>query len=412
MTQLNSDLVGPYGPSTDPNSPDKVVVFGYSQGATVASIEKRLLGKLSDDQKSNLAFVLIGNPNRPNGGVFERLALLGTVPILDATFGQPTPTDTNINTTDIAFQYDGVADFPLYPINLLADLNAIAGFWYIHGTYLAPNGNSSPGELPNGLVPADLESIVADAAANCSTSAICQKQGDTTYITIPNKNLPILQPLRDLGAATGTSALTTPLADLVQPVLKVLIETGYDRNLPYGQPAPFRLIPIINPIKLTVDLIDAAGQGIHDALKDIGVTTPALPTPSLPAVPFAKTSQLNLASTNTVGGATLKSASQENLSVTTADTGSGDPKLKSNIRSAKTPVVIKPQRPIIRGPIGSELEKQVKGLVDAATGAFKPPTIKGAAGGKHTVTPGTPGLTEPKDTTTQNTTSQPQDAAA
>ena len=88
--------------------------------------------------------MLIGNPNRPNGGLFERLALLGTVPILDATFGQPTPTDTGIQTTDIAFQYDGVADFPTYPINLLADLNALAGFAYIHGTYLAPNAKATP----------------------------------------------------------------------------------------------------------------------------------------------------------------------------------------------------------------------------------------------------------------------------
>ncbi len=33
------------------------------------------------------SFVLIGNPQRPNGGFFERWAILGTVPILDATFG-------------------------------------------------------------------------------------------------------------------------------------------------------------------------------------------------------------------------------------------------------------------------------------------------------------------------------------
>ena len=35
--------------------------------------------------------------------------------------------------------------------------------------------------------------------------------------------------------------------------------------MPYSQPAPFRLIPRFNPITVTVDLIDAIGQGIRDA---------------------------------------------------------------------------------------------------------------------------------------------------
>jgi hypothetical protein len=35
--------------------------------------------------------------------------------------------------------------------------------------------------------------------------------------------------------------------------------------MPYGQPAPFRLIPRFNPITVAVDLIDAIGQGIRDA---------------------------------------------------------------------------------------------------------------------------------------------------
>jgi PE-PPE domain len=32
-------------------------------------------------------------------------------------------------------EYDGVADFPQYPLNLLSDLNAELGFRYVHGTY-------------------------------------------------------------------------------------------------------------------------------------------------------------------------------------------------------------------------------------------------------------------------------------
>ena len=188
--------------------------------------------------------------------------MFGTVPILDATFGLPTPTDTAMSTVDIAFQYDGVADFPQYPINLLADLNAIAGFWYTHGSYL--------GQEPNGLTPAELAAAIADPANQQLVAG-----SDTTYVLIPTPDLPLLQPLREFAAFTGTQAFVRPLIDLVQPALRVLIETGYDRSLPYSTPAPFQLIPRVNPITVTVDLVNAIGEGIRDAAHDIA--TPAAP---------------------------------------------------------------------------------------------------------------------------------------
>lgn len=264
VQQLTSDLVGTYRPGPS----DPVVIFGYSQGATVASRQKSLLSKLSTDDQANISFVLIGNPNRPNGGLFERLAPFGTVPILDATFGLPTPTDTAMSTVDIAFEYDGVADFPLYPINLLATLNAVAGFWYIHGTMLSPNGKNLD-ELPNGLTPEELSAAIADPANQQRVAG-----SDTTYVLIPTPNLPLLQPLREFGAFTGLEFITNPLIALMSPALRVLIETGYDRTLPYSEAAPLRLIPPINPITLTVDLVQAVGQGIHDALNGAGAVPP------------------------------------------------------------------------------------------------------------------------------------------
>jgi hypothetical protein len=267
--------------ATDPA--DDVVIFGYSQGATVSNIVKRQLadanGGVIPDRYS---FVFIGDPNRPNGGLFERLAALGTVPILDATFGQPAPTDTTVlpavNTTDIAFQYDGVADFPANPLNALAVLNALAGFWYIHGTYISPRGTQPSTELPYGYTLAELQTAI-----DCSQSPKnCQTFNDTLYITIPAKTLPIMQPLLDIGAATGTTAIIKPFVDLISPVTRVLIETGYDRSN-YGQPTPLTIFTPINPVKLTVDLATAVVQGIHDALGDIGVSLPAAPAAPAPA---------------------------------------------------------------------------------------------------------------------------------
>jgi hypothetical protein len=253
---LNSTLVNTLA-QDPPNTP--VVIFGYSQGANIVSRQKRNLAGLPEDQ-TYLSFVMIGNTNRPNGGLFERLAFLGHVPILDATFGLPAPTDTcdHICATDIAFRYDGVADFPLYPLNALAVLNAIAGFWYVHGTYLAPNADSDVGELPDGYTPAEL----AEQLANEDN---WDEHGDTRYITIPTKTLPIVRPFLEFAGFTGTGFIIKPIVTLLTPVLEVLIEAGYDRSLSYGVPAPFRLIPRINPFVLARDVVDAIGEGIHDA---------------------------------------------------------------------------------------------------------------------------------------------------
>jgi hypothetical protein len=273
------------GAATDPG--DEVVIFGYSQGATVASIVKRQLADPPEGVPGlpdNVRFVLIGNPNRPNGGLFERLAVFGTVPILDATFGQPTPTDTSdeVNTTDFAFQYDGVADFPAVPWNLLAVLNAAAGFDFVHGTYLDPRGRPDPeeGELPYGYDAADIENAIKACQLNPS-GANCQRHGDTVYVTMPATSLPLLQPFINLGASTGTSWLINPLVALIQPLTQTLIETAYIRD-DYGNPRPFTLIPRVNPIKLVVDLINDIPEGINAAIATIN--DPDHKIPDLPPV--------------------------------------------------------------------------------------------------------------------------------
>lgn len=249
---------------------DKVVLFGYSQGARVVSIEKENLRNNPD--KDKLEIVLIGNISRPNGGLWSRLSFLPTIPILDVSFGKPTPTDVGIKTTDISFEYDGVSDFPVYPLNLLAVANAIAGFQYVHGYYLVPNGNGPTDQLPWGYTPEEIQAFIEDP--NNPT------KGDTTYVTIPARSLPILQPFIDFGNATGTSAIVNPILELIQPALKVLIDTGYDRTANPGDPMTFRLIPRVNPIKLAVDLVGAVFQGIHDAFDGVPIVPTVTPAPS------------------------------------------------------------------------------------------------------------------------------------
>ena len=111
---------------------ESLVVFGYSQSARIASIQKGNLAAAGSTLP--VSFVLIGNPNRPNGGILERFEGLN-IPILGVTFDGATPTNTNFTTVDITRQYDGYSDFPNNPLNPLSTANAIAGIHYVHGDY-------------------------------------------------------------------------------------------------------------------------------------------------------------------------------------------------------------------------------------------------------------------------------------
>ena len=116
--------------------PDEpVVVFGYSQSALIANRVKRNLAEQYPDGTvaPDIDFVLGGDLNLPNGGLFARFPGL-YIPILDWSFNGPAPTDTQFDTVEITRQYDFFADFPLYPLNLVADLNAVMGFSYVQHT--------------------------------------------------------------------------------------------------------------------------------------------------------------------------------------------------------------------------------------------------------------------------------------
>ena len=291
---------------------DTVTIFGYSQGATVASNFKRLHPQDSTKPLTDplTDYFFIGNPQRPTGGLFERLAFLGNVPILDAQFGNPSPTDScddgdRICTTDFALQYDGVADFPQWLANPVAVVNAIAGFQYIHGTYLAPNSDDPPTETPYGYTPAEVQHYIAEAQAECTAENYCQHVdgSDTIYITLPARYLPLYQPFVDLGDATGTSVLIIPVTDFLSPFTQTLIETGYDRTN-YSTPQPGTILPpkTFNPIKTAVDLVNDVPEGINMAL-----TPGRTPLPGSPPVQTTTT----LSDANTTNVAVAKTASTE-----------------------------------------------------------------------------------------------------
>ncbi|MCH9728152.1 MAG: PE-PPE domain-containing protein [Actinomycetia bacterium] len=171
------------------STPSPTTVVGFSQGAVISSEWLRgnrynLLAPSPED----LSFVLVANPHRKYGG---------SRPAYDADI-QPTPT-TRYDVLDIVVEYDGVADFPDDPFNLLAVANALVGFQYIHIF---------------GYADVDLE----------NAEKLVWSEGNTTYVLIRRENIPLLEPLRELGLGALADGLNAPL--------KAVIDSAYDRNYP------------------------------------------------------------------------------------------------------------------------------------------------------------------------------------
>ena len=197
-----------------------VVMFGYSQSGAILAIEKRALADdptIPQDQIKKLQLVVIGNVSRPNGGLNGRLPGV-TLPIIEFPFGPTMPTDTTIRTTDIALKWDIIADAPLVVTNPLAMLNALIGgpgFGIVHGTYPNPEGVPPTG-LVGGYTQEEWQTIMDDPvtyAALHPDVVNVQTYGDTTYITVTPKVLPLVVPLHSIGLGF--------VADLIEPALRV-----------------------------------------------------------------------------------------------------------------------------------------------------------------------------------------------
>ena len=151
------------------------------------------------------------------------------------TFYGATP-DSPYPTTIYNQEYDGFADIPQYPLNLISDLNAFLGFQYVHPTYR------------------DLTQQQIDNAKNLGT------YGTTTYYMIPTENLPLLIPLRAI------PVIGNPVADLLQPDLRVLVDLGYgsvDQGWSSGPPnveTPFGLFPKVPLGDIVSALVAGAKQ--------------------------------------------------------------------------------------------------------------------------------------------------------
>ena len=262
-------------------------VFGYSQSAIIGSLLE--MGYISPTSPykdpspaiptelwESISFVFVGNEMNPNGGFLSRFPDL-LLPSLGIPFYGATPEDA-YPTTNYTREYDGFADFPRYPLNLLSVLNAGLGIIFVHTKY-APTDTCQTFCLT--------EQEVQAALPLPSTSAT-QK-----YYFMPTENLPLVEPLRLI------PLIGNPIADLIQPVLKVLVNLGYGdpahgftsaTQPPANVQVPFGLFPEVNPVEVLGQLVAGVQQGITDffaALGPGGSLARELSSISLPSLSFS-----------------------------------------------------------------------------------------------------------------------------
>jgi hypothetical protein len=297
---------------------NSVSILGYSQSSIIASLEMpRLLAEgfvgSANTATNQVFFTLLGDPANPNGGLLARFPGL-SFPSLGVTFGTSTPSN-DFPTTIWTLEYDGFADFPRYPIDVFSDLNALAGIVFIHGTY--------PHLLPSQLASA----ITLGQSGNPSL---------TTYEMIPTDNLPLLTPLRAL------PFIGNPIADLIQPDLKAIVNWGYgdpnfgwstspaDIQTPFGFLPPLSATEALGPL-----LVSGTQQGMSAFVHDLSNLSSSLPgaassglgalalapSASIPTTPTGIISAIESANTNLVGTFTSDVSTAYATLLPTADIG-------------------------------------------------------------------------------------------
>jgi hypothetical protein len=247
-----------------------VLVQGYSQSSIIASLEMRnLLNPAltpNPPTGTQLGFNLLGDPMNPNGGLLARFPGL-SLPSLGLDFYGATPANTPWTTNIYSLEYDGFADFPRYPIDIFSDLNAVAGILYVHPLY----PHLDPSTLPAG-----------DIVKLPTSSDYTGSMANTTYWMVHTANLPLLDPLRSI------PVVGNPLADLLQPDMRVLVNVGYgDPNFGYSTSSanmatPFGLFPNVSPSVVGGDLVTGAQQGFSAFMNDVmaegsGISPSAIP---------------------------------------------------------------------------------------------------------------------------------------
>jgi hypothetical protein len=212
--------LGTLGESVKQASDDLYAVIGTTDGPEVAAglsgstfVINEVMRRLTNDPTppagpDKITFVVVGDGER---GLLPAIAaLIGpNLPLVNYTV-QPIPV-TPYDMIVVSGEYDGLSDWPDRPWNLLAVANAWLGSPAVEGY----------GEIHWDSI---LNSLDAVPAKNITTE-VNAKGGTTVTYLVPTPEIPLLYPLHAMGVPQAA-------IDVLNSVLKPLVDLGYSRNDP------------------------------------------------------------------------------------------------------------------------------------------------------------------------------------
>ncbi len=330
----------------------------------------------------NVTFVMLGNPDRNEGGLRARLPAGVYVPFLGLSFGASTnpvtPTDdpNAPRVILITKQYDGVADVPKYMLlDPLADINWALGLFYEHNYQNVDLDLDDDGDVDQ----TDVTMAEAD-----NTNYVVTKNGNVTDVLIKNQpgELPITQPLRALGVPES-------LILALDPFLRFMIEAGYERQPDSGEypaepvhigliPRPGKLFSDFRSIAAAFDPLNSASitltsVGVGNTLMTSKQADPAPPGAPAPLASNAKKGQPVLPFV-----APQRTPPRWTPRVTTKLAPPSPPAEEEFVPPADDPIIIEdanssggPQPNVVRGPIGgSPAPPRLKKIATAINGVM------------------------------------------
>ena len=283
------------------------IAIGVSGGTFVVNEVMRRLAEDSNPDKptpQDISFVIIGDGER---GIIPAVVPF-TGPDLPyiAYTTQPIPV-TPYDAIVVKGEYDGLADWPDRPWNLLAVANALIG-----------SPATDYGQIHWDSIWVDLDTIRAQNV----TTEVNAAGGTTTTYLVTTAQLPILSPLREQG-------VPEQMITLLSSVLKPIIDFGYTRNdptwlkdlrawwnpppraqRPWGDTTPAtRPTRAANPLSVTAPAAAVAADLDHlvgSAANKAATTTKKAAGPSAQPKPAAARTSAAVGSAPTVKNPTAK----------------------------------------------------------------------------------------------------------
>jgi hypothetical protein len=186
-----------------------ITLFGHSQGGQViySALRSWAADPGTAPDPARVSWVSIGNPENAFGGRDP----------------DPVPADSPYSGVEVIRQYDGWADWPTGPFNLVAWANAAVGMSTTHVF---------------GYFDVDIDD---PTNVRYTPDRADGTPGNITYVFVPTPTLPLV------------TALTGPLAPLLNPVLdpllRPMVEAGYNRpiTVPAGGAGSAATAPTVKP---------------------------------------------------------------------------------------------------------------------------------------------------------------------